>query len=864
MKGSLPLASFRFLLRPKRLLRLASFRFLLRHPLQIVLTVMGVGLGVGVVVAMDLAIQSSREAFRISTESVAGRSTHRIVGGGGGLPDSLYTLVRARMGIRPSAPVVDGFASSPLLPGRALQVLGIDPFSEGPFRPFLLGGSGGLEVTDLLTGRAAVFLGSETAADVGISVGDVFPVQVDGRIRALELRGILEPSDELSRRALLDLLVVDVGTAQGLLGREGSLGRIDLILPDGKEGEALARRLEEGLPGGILVQEAGRGAADLSQMIQAFDLNLTALSLLALIFGMFLIYNTMTFSVVQRRPILGSLRALGVTRREVLGLILGEAAILGLVGTGLGLILGVVFGRGLVRLVSRTINDLYFVVSVEGLSLPPEILVKGALMGVGATLLASLLPAVEAGMSPPRFTLTRSVLEESARRAVPRAALAGAALFLAGGVLLLIPSRSVTLSFGGLFGVVMGIALLTPLTTAVLMRGVAPLAGRAVGILGAMAARGVVAAMSRTAPAMAALVVAVSVTVGLGTMISSFRETVSRWLDGTLQADVYVSLPGLVSSRAQGTLDPGLLERLTTGPGVVGYSTYREAETLSEEGTTRLVALDLHPRGEAAFDFKAGGGERGFRVFREGEGVFVSESLAYRRRLAMGDSVTLLGKAGPHSFPVAGIFYDYGSDQGVVMMSRASYDRHWDDPGVTSVGLFVGDGESVDRVVEDLRPLVGEEQAVLIRSNRALKAASLEVFDRTFAITGVLRMLAFAVAFMGVLSALMALQLERGRELGVLRANGLLPGQVWQLVTAQTGLMGLVAGILAVPAGLVLALVMIFVVNKRSFGWTLQLEVGPEILVQAVLLAILGAGLAGVFPAWRMSRTPPAMALREE
>ena len=846
------------------LLPLASFRFLLRHPLQIVLTVLGVALGVGVVVSIDLAIQSSREAFRISTEAVAGRSTHRVVGSGGGLPDSLFTLVRAQWGIRPSAPVLEGFVSSPLLPGRPLQVLGIDPFSEAPFRPFLLGGSGGLEVTDLLSDLSAVFAGSGTADAAGISVGDSLPVLVDGRIRVLILRGILEPSDELSRRALLDLLVVDVGTAQELLGQRGRLTRIDLILPEGRAGEAVAGDLAERLPDGILVREAGRRAAALSQMIRAFDLNLTALSLLALIFGMFLIYNTMTFSVVQRRPILGALRALGVTRREVLGLILGEAAVLGLVGTGLGLLLGIVLGRGLVSLVTRTINDLYFVVSVEGLSLPPEILVKGALMGVGATLLASLLPAVEAGMSPPRITLTRSILEESARRAVPRAAAAGAVLFLAGIVLLLMPSRSVVLAFGGLFGVVMGIALLTPLATAVLVGLVGPVVGRTVGILGTMAARGVVTAMSRTAPAMAALVVAVSVTVGLGTMISSFRETVSRWLDGTLQADIYVSLPGLVSSRAQGTLDPDLVGRLTRGPGVAGFSTYREAETLAGDGAVRLIALDLHPRGEAAFDFKAGGGGRGLRSFREEEGVFLSEPLAYRRRLSVGDSLTLLGPSGSRSFRVAGVFYDYASDQGVVMMSRTTYDRYWQDPGVTSLGLFVAEGQAVDEVVEGLRPLVGEEQVVLIRSNLALKTASLEVFDRTFAITGVLRFLAFVVAFMGVLSALMALQLERGRELGVLRANGLLPGQVWQLVTAQTGLMGLVAGILAVPAGLVLALVMIFVVNKRSFGWTLQLEVGPEILVQAVLLAIVGSLLAGVYPAWRMSRTPPAMALREE
>jgi len=408
------------------------------------------------------------------------------------------------------------------------------------------------------------------------------------------------------------------------------------------------------------------------------------------------------------------------------------------------------------------------------------------------------------------------------------------------------------------------LALLTPLTTALIMGVAAPLANRTVGILGAMAARGVVAAMSRTAPAMAALVVAVSVTVGLGTMITSFRGTVSKWLDGTLRADIYVSVPGLVSSRAQGTLDPHVVERLTAGPGVAGFSTYREAALETPEGTTRVIALQLDPRGEGAFDFKSGGGARGFGAFRGGRGVFLSEPLAYRRDLSVGDEISLPTDGGIRSFPVAGIFYDYGSDQGVVMMSRQSYVSHWRDRGVTSLGLFVQDGSDVDEVVGALRTLAGEEQLLQIRSNRALKNASLEVFDRTFAITGVLRFLAFVVAFIGVLSALMALQLERGRELGVLRANGMTPGQVWKLVMAQTGIMGLVAGILAVPAGLILAAVMVFVVNKRSFGWTLRLEVGPEILLQAVLLALAGALLAGIFPAWRMSRTSPALALREE
>ncbi len=846
------------------LLPLASFRFLLRHPWQLLLSVLGVALGVGVVVSIDLAIQSSREAFRISTETVAGRTTHRIEGSGSGLPDSLYTRLRVRMGVRPSAPVVEGFVSSPLLPGRPLRVLGVDPFAEGPFRPFLLGGGTGLDVTALLSRPHGLFLSAETAAAAGVDVGDTLALLVGGRIRPPVVLGVLEPRDELSRRALHDLLVMDVAGAQELLGQPGRLTRIDLILPPGEGGTATLASLEGGLPPGARVQEVGRSAAGLAQMIRAFDLNLTALSLLALIFGMFLIYNTMTFSVVQRRPLLGALRALGVTRGEVLGLVLGEAAVLGVVGTMLGLVLGIVLGRGMVHLITRTINDLYFVLSVQGLTLPVAALVKGGLLGMGATLLASLPPALEASLSPPRATLTRSVLEERARRAVPRAALLGGSALVVGGLLLLVPSRSIALGFGGLFGVVMGLALLTPLATAVLMGLAARAAGRSAGILGAMAARGVVTAMSRTAPAMAALVVAVSVTVGLGIMIASFRQTVSRWLEGTLQADVYVSVPGLLSSRAQGTLDPGLVERLTGAPGVEGFSTYREATLVGAEHPLRLIALSLFPRGERAFDFQSGGGEGGFRAFREEEGVFLSEPLAYRRGWRVGDLITLPSDQGARSFPVAGVFFDYGSDQGVVMMARATYERYWRDRGVTSLGIFLPEGAGADGVVADLQERVGEGQAVLIRSNQALKAASLEVFDRTFAITGVLRLLAFVVAFIGVLSALMALQLERGRELGVLRANGLTPGQVWQLVTAQTGLMGMVAGFLAVPSGLVLALVMILVVNKRSFGWTLQMEVGPGILIQAVLLALVGALLAGVVPAWRMARTSPALALREE
>ncbi|MEX2466861.1 MAG: FtsX-like permease family protein [Gemmatimonadota bacterium] len=847
-----------------RLLTRSSLRHLTRHRTQLVLSVLGVALGVGVVVAIDLAIQSARTGFQISSETVSGRATHQLVSDVGSVDESLMRTLRIDLGVREAAPVVEGVGASDLVTGRALTLLGVDPFSEGPFRPYVAGSAGDLDVSSFVTTPFAVVLSSVTAATAGIAPGDTLPLRHEGRLWPLVLVGTLTPEDPLARIGLSDVLLLDVASAQELLDMRGRLSRIDLRLPDGARGEELASRIRSVLPPDVRLEPAGTRTDTMAGMIAAFDLNLTALSMLALIFGMFLIYNAMTFSVVQRRGLLGRLRALGVRRGEIVAMILREAFWIGAVGAALGLVIGALLGRGLVRLVTRTINDLYFTVSVEGVGMDPVVLVKGALLGVGATMLASLPPALEAASVSPRLATLRSASEARARRSVPRAAGWGLVLLVAGAALMAIPSRSLLLSFGALFLIILGMALLTPWGTVMLVSAVRPLLSKGSGILGAMAARGVITALSRTAPAVAALVVAVSVTVGLGVMIESFRGTLVRWLDGTLQADVYVSLPGPQSSRASGTLWPDLIEAFVAHPEVVGHSTYRGLDVVGAEGPFRLVALDLDARGEEAFDFLEGSPDAAMQAFREGRGVIVSEPYAFRRGLALGDSVALSTPSGPYRIEIAGVFYDYGSEQGTVMMDRSVYDRLYDDPGVTSLALFLSESAAEEGVVAELLERVGEGRFVTVRTNRALREASLEVFDRTFRVTGVLRLLAFIVAFVGVLSALMALELERARELGVLRALGLTPGQVRGLVLTQTGLLGLVSGILAIPVGLVLSWVMIYVVNKRSFGWTLQMEVGPEVLGQAVALAVAGAFVAGLYPAWRMARAAPALALRGE
>ncbi|WNG51062.1 FtsX-like permease family protein [Archangium minus] len=848
----------------QRLLVRASLRHLGSHPWLTALSLLGIALGVAVVVSIDLANASAMRAFERSTDTVAGRATHQLVGGPAGLPESVYRDLRLLPDAPPSAPVVEGYVRARSGDLRPLTVLGVDPFAEGPFRSYVPRGGGTVDMGVFLTRPGAAILTRQTAQALGVGAGDSLAVGMEGVTKQLHVVALLQPQDEGSARAMEGLVLTDISTAQELLGQVGRLSRIDLKLPDGKAGESQLERLRPLLPEGAeVVRPRARGNA-VEQMTRAFRTNLTALSLLALVVGTFLIYNTMTFSVVQRREMLGRLRAVGITRRELFALVLGEAAVLGVVGTLAGLLLGVLMGRGLVELVTRTLNDLYLVVSVRGLSLENLTLMKGVLLGLGATLAAALLPAWEAARSAPAVTLRRSTLEDTSRGRAPRLALLGLLVLALGVGLLSLPSPELLPAYGGLFSVLLGSALLVPWLTALLASVAAGPLGRPFGLLGRMAARGVTASLSRTAVALAALMVAVATTVGVGLMVTSFRGTVAAWLESSLQADIYVSPPSLVTRRGGATFTPGLAEQVRTTPGVASSSTLRTVQVRVDGVPTDVRAVDFGETPVRPYRFKEGNPERVWKELEAPDAVLVSEPLAFHRRLSVGGTVELATDKGPRRFRVVGVYFDYGSDTGTVLMLRDTYLRHFDDARVSGVALYAAPGQDVDELVARVRERAGNVQALDIRSNRALRETSLEVFDRTFTITHVLRLLAVGVAFIGVLSALMALQLERARELAVLRATGLTPRQLWGLVSLQTGLLGLLAGLFSLPLGVALAYVLVHVINQRSFGWTLQLLVSGDVLTQALVLALSAAALAGLYPSWKMSRANPAMALREE
>ena len=352
------------------------------------------------------------------------------------------------------------------------------------------------------------------------------------------------------------------------------------------------------LPPGARVVRASEQADTVAQLTAAFELNLTALSLLALVVGMFLVYNTVLFSVVQRRAVFGTLRTLGTTPGQLFRLILAETLLTAALGAALGVGLGYLLGQSAVRLVTRTINDLYYVVSVSGAPLTLATALKGVAMGLGAALVAALAPALEAARVEPVTALRPSTFETRARRLVPGLAPSAWRWLCSARRASPSPRARSLASFAGLFGVVLGIALMAPAFTVGLMTLVRPAASRLLGPVGRLATGTVARAVSRTGVAAAALMVAVSVTIGVSVMIASFRSTVANWLELTLQADVYVSAPSPGGARSASPLSADVPALVAAVPGVAEVETVRLVHVPSPLGEVRLAVTDGDARAE--------------------------------------------------------------------------------------------------------------------------------------------------------------------------------------------------------------------------------------------------------------------------
>jgi putative ABC transport system permease protein len=759
----------------------------------------------------------------------------------------------------------------------ALHILAIDPFTDTNFRDYSAAAWGAVTPTPSDSGSAVITAGLNFLLRPGaalldesfvkthhLRIGDTLEVLIGNEWREIHSVGFI-PSRMLAQAGIENLALVDIATGQEILGRVGFVDRVDLIADD-----SAAKKLAADLPAPLRIEPPARRGQRTDEMLRSFRLNLTALSFLAVFVGMFLIYNTMMFSVIHRRKQLGILRCLGVTPRQIVLNTLLEAFGLGVIGSLLGLWLGIMLAEYTTRVLTATISDLYFFLKVARVTPDTGVLVKIFLIGMLTTLLASAVPIVEAANVSPAVAVRRSSLEFRAQKFAPRFAVAGLILF-ALAIALSLSSAQQNQMIGGFFlglGAALALALgaifATPLLTLWLVRLTNTFMHKLAGMTGILSTRNIQTALSRTAVAIAALMISLAMALSMRLMMTSFRNSIDGWVNSVLQADVYLQPIGFATAKWDALFSPAFVKFLEQQPEVEAIDLYGATAFNYRGQPIYLIAISAAVVIDRTdFIFTGGDDHENWRRLIAGE-VFLSDGFARRFHKTAGDTVTLQTINGPHPFRAAAIFIDYSFEQGQVMMDHRTYNENWGPSRLTNIGVFFKPQVEFRRAVANLRRAIAGRFAVQVLSNRELREEVFKVFDQSFAITQVMQILAGIVAFIGIISAVMSLLVERTRELGILRALGMNFGQLQRMVLFESGLMGGFAALIAAPAGTALALVMIYVINLRTFNWTINFRLDAGAYAQIGWMALAAALLAAFYPMRRLKKISVAAAMREE
>jgi putative ABC transport system permease protein len=860
-----------------KLIGLIVWRHLFREPVRTLVTAIGVGLGVAVYVAVAVANVQVLRTFEEAVVGVAGRTTLQIRSvQSDGFAENIIRAVRYTTGVTLATPVLEipvtwqPPSTSPVV----ITILGVDLLAESAIREYAItpeteDKGQGLEWERYLE-PDAIFLGRALAARNGLSVGRSLEVRAEPSVRRVTMRGMLEGRGP-GKSALEELAVMDIAAAQFTFERIGQLDRIDIITEPGQAVEEVASRIQSRLPAGLLVDRPDRRNAQIERMTRAFRLNVASLSAVAVLVGVFLVYNTMSFSVVRRRREIGILRSLGLLPAGIGGLFLIEGIILAILGWLIGLGGGLLFARAAVRVMAGTATDLYDLtvhpISASSAGLPLEVVAQSFVIAIGVAVLGSLRPIKEATAVVPVQALMPKGYEHSGRVGI-LPTLGKSFALLAAAVLAALPGpiHGVPV-FGYLsaFLLIMAFALVSP----VILRAFGPCIRmwlpRRVGYLPYIAAGELERAPVRNAVAVSALMMGLALMIGMGILIHSFRMTVEMWLDQTVKADVIVAPPTWLGGGPRSSLHASVRSRLVDLPGVVAVDAYRDIRMEFRDRQVSLVARDLLLHAQhSRYLFLHGDSSKVLADAVRQHQVLVSETLAMGFKLRPGDSITLSTPEGPAAFTIAGVFYDYATDGGKIVMDQALYQRVWQDRSLSVVPLYLGHGVDPESIRREVTQRLGGQPPVMVVTNQELKREVLRIFDQTFAVTYALELIAVLVALLGIVNALLSGILERQGELAVLRAIGATPRQVGRIILWESGMIGAAGAVLGVAAGFLLSALLIEVINKQSFGWSIAFHPSGTGLVMAVALALVTTVVAGYGPARRAASLPVAESLHYE
>jgi putative ABC transport system permease protein len=830
-----------------------NFRYYRRHALLSLLCLLGISLGVGVVVAVELINDSALESLAQSVDLLSGKATHSIVSGYGRIEERLFAEVWKNRLIQSASPIVEAMADTLETGDQPVRFIGIDPFLDAQFGRLTLIGDMTGQLKKFVAGKIpSAYLSQELIQKYHLPIGGTLTVLTAGIEKKVRILGNIPAPTEKSVGE--NMAVMDISSAQEVFGRQGYLDRIDII------SKANAADLASSLPASLRLTDANSRKSALDAMLYSFQLNLAAMSLLALFVGIFLIYNFSMFSVLSRREDMSLLLTLGADRRGLISAFLAESLLFGAAGSLIGIGFGFLVAWLSIDKVSSTISELYFYLKVQEVHLTNQVVLGGLGIGFLATLLGTGLPTLEVAVTPPVLGIKRQSIEDRAHNLKGLLLAAGIACFSAALAAAWASRFSIFWGFISAFGMTLAFALFTPSILSPFTHYGGACLRRVLGSLeGFLAARTIRASLSRTSIAVAALAVALSMTMGVDTMIYSFRNSVSQWLDGSLEGDLYISP---ATTKWDHPLPESLIAALKADPKVEAVERYSTYDIYLDGKPVKLRVVDgsvleHHTR----FQFLKGG--KGAWTALKAGGVFVSESLSYHFGKHVGQSVQLTTPKGKSRFPIVSVVRDYSSDQGTIHIDRSVYERIWKDHRVQSVALFLKPGVSADAVRGSIvASFPGLDRT--ISSNHKMKKDILTIFDKTFATTATLKGVSLLVALLGVATALMVILMERARELTVLGYLGLTPAEMGKMNVFQAVIMALAAFLISVVCGLILTYILIYAINYRSFGWSVDVHVNPWVFVKTAILTAIASLAAAFYPTYRLYRTRAVETLHEE
>ncbi len=808
------------------------------------LTAFGVALGVASVLAIQIINLNAIGAFSAGIQAISGEADLSVVGQTSTFSEELYPVVLGTRGVAAAWPIYRVDVALADHDRFLLEVIGVDLFSP----VHLPWNSSPGDLSEALFEKGWIAVTPPLAEQMDWSVGD--PIEVTSGTRRAELKiGALVDFKKISPLSSRKLAIMDISQAQGLLGNSGRIHQIDIRLQPGFDRQEVMRELQERLGPSTQVLTPQQREDQAADLMSAFRLNLTALSLISLFVGLFLVYTSTQASLLRRRSEFGLLRSIGATRLQVLALILGEVMILGLVGVGMGLPLGYWVAEANIEVVSSTLTNVYLLQEIESLELSFWLYVLAAGIGIGGAIAGAFFPALDMSRKQTQSLLAAFTLHE-------RVSSLALPLFAAGGSVLLL-----TLLWFWLLGTawkpagfVLAVAVLVslPLLAPFVIQQVCRQGRiRAFGLSYSLKSLG--ARLQRCSFAVASLAIAVAMLIGITLMISSFRSTVEIWVESSVAADVYVTTESW-RAESEAILDSETASLLASTPGVVGVDRLRKIRVSLEDRRISLSGVNMSLFRGSAFPLLEGNREEVFARVIEQNAVLISEPLSRKAALSVGDQLVVYGPDGRVEFPIAGVYYDYSSEAGTAAMDLSTMENGFGPGGINGISLYLDKSRDPERVVDELKArFIG--QPLRIRSNRHLREDILKVFDQTFAVVRILQIMSLLIAVSGITLTLLVLAREQVAELALYRALGAGRRQIFRIFVGQGLAMGVMGLALGLAGGIILALILVFVINRSYFGWTIQLHWPGLPLVQQMMTILAAALLASLYPALRASRT---------